>query len=720
MISRELLKKVEKRIDNVSNIRNIGTAAHIDHGKTTLRDNLVAGAGIISEERAGDQLFLDSDVQEKARGITINAASVTMLFEKEKQPYIINLIDTPGHVDFGGDVTRAMRALDGVLILICAIEGLMPQSETVIKQALKEKVRPILFINKVDRLINELLLDAAEIRKRLTKYIEQVNTFIERHDGLQHWKVNLNEGTVLLGSAYHKWALSIPHYKATGFGFQEIINYCRKGQSKELSKIIPLHKIVLDRVIMHVPSPIDARKYRIPNMSKEPQTSKVGQALLSRDPNGPASFFIIKVLAPPKKESYRVGRIFSGTLTKGMVLIEPSTGKKHNIRKIALTIGVEQARVSKAKAGMLVGITGTSANTGETLAEELMCPFEEFAHYSEPVMTYSVGIKDIKDLAKLIDALGEIKRRDPSLETDINEETGEFLLSGMGELHLEITLFRLKNEYNLDIIIKQPKVLYKERPNRIGQEFEGKSPNKHNRLLLRTEVMSDETFEFLKEYRTEGNMKKVEVDMIVKQGKLERDKARRILYQYNGNLFIDQTRSAQRMAEVMESMIMAFKRLCNKGPLRNEKIQKLIVYLTDIDIHVDGVHRGPAQIIPALLSGAYKSLRTGGIKLFEPYQKITLTTPSSLNSQIISWVQQKRGEVLEIERAGGQDIEIKFLAPVAELFGFSSEIRGLTNGRASWDYANAAYYAVPRYLEQDVIAQIRKDKNLKSLKEEEL
>src|SRR5660397_157700 len=180
MVSRQqMVERVTTLMDRPEYIRNIGIVAHIDHGKTTLSDNLLAGAGMISKELAGTQLFMDFDEEEQARGITINAANVSMVHEFHGKEYLINLIDTPGHVDFGGDVTRAMRAVDGAVVLVDAVEGPMPQTETVLRQALRENVKPILFINKVDRLINELKLTPADMQMRLGLVIDKVNKIVK-------------------------------------------------------------------------------------------------------------------------------------------------------------------------------------------------------------------------------------------------------------------------------------------------------------------------------------------------------------------------------------------------------------------------------------------------------------------------------------------------------------------------------------------------------------
>ena len=222
------IKRATEVMHNRERIRNLAIAAHIDHGKTTLSDNLIAGAGMMSEELAGKSRVLDFDDQESARGITINAASASMVHGVDGEDYLINLIDTPGHVDFGGDVTRAMRAVDGCIILTCAVEGAMPQTETVVRQALKEKVRPVLFINKVDRLINELQVTPEDMMARFQKQIIKVNDLIRTFAPEQHksdWQVDVAKGTVAFGSAYHNWGITVPFMQKTGVNFPETVSY---------------------------------------------------------------------------------------------------------------------------------------------------------------------------------------------------------------------------------------------------------------------------------------------------------------------------------------------------------------------------------------------------------------------------------------------------------------------------------------------------------------
>jgi len=241
----ENIAKAMNLMNKLDYIRNIGIAAHIDHGKTTLSDNLLAGCGMMSEELAGKQLVLDYDEQEQARGITINTASASMVHNFEGNEYLVNLLDTPGHVDFGGDVTRAMRAVDGCIVVVCAVEGAMPQTETVIRQALRENVKPVLFINKVDRLINELRVTPEEMQQRFIKIINRFNELLSKlvpEEFKDKWNVKVEDGSVAFGSAYYNWAISAPYMKTTGLSFKDIYEYCKKEEQKTLAKKTPIHR----------------------------------------------------------------------------------------------------------------------------------------------------------------------------------------------------------------------------------------------------------------------------------------------------------------------------------------------------------------------------------------------------------------------------------------------------------------------------------------------
>ena len=261
-----MINKIKELMYEPDYIRNIGIVAHIDHGKTTLSDNLLAGAGMISSELAGDQLYLDFDEQEQARGITIDAANVSMVHKHKDDQYLINLIDTPGHVDFGGDATRHESGGWCCRSCLCC-EGIMPQTETVLRQALKENVKPVLFINKVDRLINELKLDPQELQQRFIKVIANANKLISNmapKELKKEWQVKVEDGSVAFGSAYHNWAINMDIMQKTGINFKDILDYCNNENQKELAQKVPLSEVLLGRVVEHLPIPNKAQPYRVP------------------------------------------------------------------------------------------------------------------------------------------------------------------------------------------------------------------------------------------------------------------------------------------------------------------------------------------------------------------------------------------------------------------------------------------------------------------------
>jgi elongation factor 2 len=715
----ENIKRAQAIMRNPAQIRNIGTAAHIDHGKTTLSDNLIAGAGMMSEDLAGKQLMLDFDEQEQARGITINAANASMVHVFEGKEYLINLIDTPGNVDFGGDVTRAMRALDGVIILVCAVEGIMPQTETVIRQALKERVRPVLFINKVDRLINELKVTPEQMQQRFVQIITEVNRRIMSQMPAplnKEWQVSVQDGTVALGSAFHNWAVSAPYMKKSNTSMRDVYEHCKNGDQKALAKKSPVHEVLLDMAIKHVPNPLEAQKIRIPVIWKGDLESPIGKAMMNCDPNGPTTMMVTKIIMDPHAGEVAVGRLFSGKVVKGMEMYISGMTNTNRVQTVALSVGADRIAVEEMDAGNICAVGGLKdAVAGSTVTTmKDMESFEKITHYSEPVVTVAIEAKHMKDLPKLVEVLRTVAKADPSLSVQINQETGENLLSGMGELHLEITIYRIVNEHKVEIKTSPPIVVYRECVKQKGGPFEGKSPNKHNKFYIEVEPLEQAVYDAIKagDIKTEGKIK--DPKALAKQLQdlgMDRDEARGIVSFKDTNVFMDVTKGIQYLNETLELGKQAFEEAMTVGPLAQEKSMGMKIRLVDAKLHEDGVHRGPAQVIPAVRSGIYGAMCQGERVLMEPIQKIFINVPQDLMGDAVREIQARRGVIEDISQEGEAAV-VSAKAPVAEMFGFASAIRGATQGRALWSTENSGFVRVPTEIQTKVVAEIRKRKGL--------
>ncbi|CAG0952965.1 partial Elongation factor G, partial [Methanosarcinales archaeon] len=422
---KKMVEHVTELMDKPEFIRNIGTVAHIDHGKTTFSDNLLAGAGMISSELAGEQLFMDFDEEEQRRGITIDSATVSMVHQYEGQDYLINLIDTPGHVDFGGDVTRAMRAVDGAVVLVDAVEGPMPQTETVLRQALRENVTPILFINKVDRLINEIKLTPADMQMRLGLVIDKVNKIVKglKPNDYDRLKLDPTVGKVAFGSALNNWAISIPYMKKTGIGFKEIIELCQAEKQNELAIKCPLHVVMNDMIIKFLPSPVKAQQERIKVIWHGDKESDIGKSMINVDRGGKIALMITDITTDPHAGEVASGRLFSGTLERGKEVFISGMPNANRIQSVGLFMGPERIECEKIPAGNIVAVTGlTDAIVGSTASsDKSMTPFESIRHVSEPVMTVAVEAKHMKDLPKLVEVLRQVAKEDPTLKVMINQ-----------------------------------------------------------------------------------------------------------------------------------------------------------------------------------------------------------------------------------------------------------------------------------------------------------
>jgi len=715
----KMVDRVVTQMKNPENIRNIAICAHIDHGKTTFSDNLLAGAGMMSEELAGKACQLDFHTDEQERGITIDSAAVSMVHRVGDQDHLINLIDTPGHVDFGGDVTRAMRAVDGAIVLCCASEGIMPQTETVLRQALRERVKPILFINKVDRLIKELKLTPEAMQERFVKIIASVNKLIrdiaEKEYG-EKWKVNVMDGSVCFGSAFHNWALSVGYMKKKGITFKDIIDAYENNTWKELGKKAPLHEVVLDAVITHLPSPLIASVYRIPKIWHGDIESELGQGLIHSDPLGPLSFVVIKVVIDPQAGEISMGRLYSGTMKRGETGHLNIAKKDARIQQVYIYNGSKKEIVDNVPAGNIIGVSGLKdAYPGETVTIGPQEPFEKLSNIFDPVITKAIEAKKPSDLPKLIDVLVQVSKEDPSIQIEINQETGEHLMSGMGELHLEIIEERIRKEKGVEIQTSPPIVTYRETIVKTNPApFEGKSPNKHNKFYFTVQPMPEELKNAIKEGRLhDGRIKKNERELwdALTEAGMDSKVTKKVREILNGNMLIDGTRGIVHINEVIEMVMDMFEDVMKLGPIAREPCTNVLVTLNDVKLHEDAIHRGPAQVYPAVREGIRGAMNEARPLLYEPIQTLRFEAPVEFMGEISKLISNKRGQLLDMQQEGAM-ITVLGKMPVGEMFGLASELRSATGGRGSSSLVDQNFEKLPEELQAKIISQIRSRKGL--------
>jgi len=717
----KMVDRVKEAMKKPENIRNIAICAHIDHGKTTFSDNLLAGAGMMSEDLAGKACVLDFHDDEAERGITIDSAAVSMVHTLEGQDYLINLIDTPGHVDFGGDVTRAMRAVDGAVVLCCAVEGMMPQTETVLRQALKERVKPILFINKVDRLIKELKLTPEAMQQRFIGIITEVNEKIRgiaEEQYADQLVVNVADGSVCFGSAFHNWGLSVPYMKKHGISFKDIIDAYENETWKDLRKKAPIHEVVLNAVVKHHPDPGKAAKYRIPKIWHGDLESPLGQSLINCDPKGELAFVITKVVVDPQAGEIACGRLFGGTMKKGLEAYLNRAKKNVRTQQVYIYNGAKKEIVEEVPAGNIIGLGGLKDGyPGETVTIGEQEPFEQISHLFDPVITKAIEAKKPSDLPKLIDVLIQVSKEDPSIKIEINNETGEHLISGMGELHLEIIENRIIKEKGVEVTTTPPVVVYRETVTRKSPEpQEGKSPNKHNRLYFTVEPMTPELKLAMKDKKIPMmRVKKKDENLwaALAEAGMDTKDTRNVKNIFNNNMFIDDTRGIVQINEIIELVNDMFDNVMQTGPVANEPVTNVIVRLVDAKLHEDAIHRGPAQMYPAVREGIRAAFAVSGPVLFEPVQTLRFEAPMEYMGEISKLISNKRGQLLDMQQEANS-VTVIGRMPVGEMFGMSGDLRSATGGRGSSFVVDQNFEMLPYELQPRVIKQIRDRKGLKN------
>ena len=646
-----------------ANIRNMSVIAHVDHGKSTLTDSLIAKAGIIAGEAAGDARTTDTRKDEQERGITIKSTGVSLYFESdiviegEMKGYLINLIDSPGHVDFSSEVTAALRVTDGALVVVDYVEGVSVQTETVLRQALAEKIKPVLMINKIDRGILELQVDGETMYNKFQRVIENVNVIIstyECEDMGEGQQIDPKQGTAAMGSALFGWAFTLTNFAkvyAKKFGIarekmmeklwgdeyfdtkakkwknhaaaddggvlkrafvafmmEPVIRLCRATMNGEMEKVdkmlinlditlkseerglqgkllmknvfqkwINAAEALLEMIILKLPSPIKAQKYRAAYLYEGPQGDATYNSIVNCDKDGPLCIFISKMVPTNDKgRFYAFGRVFAGTVSTGQkVRIQgpnyvPGSKNDLNVKNIQRTVIMMAGKVEAVPdvpCGNTVGLIGVD----QYLLKQGTITSEEDAHnirvmkYSvSPVVRVAVDVKNAADLPKLVEGLKKLSKSDP-LVLCYTEESGEHIIAGCGELHLEICLKDLIEEYaKCDLKQGDPVVTYKETITaESSQMCLSKSPNKHNRLFLKGEPLADELCDLIE---TEELGPKAETKEMAKRlvEDFEWDKSDALkIWCYgpdnNGpNMVVDTAKGVQFLNEIKDSVEAAF------------------------------------------------------------------------------------------------------------------------------------------------------------------
>ncbi|MBC8156815.1 elongation factor EF-2 [Armatimonadetes bacterium] len=706
-------------IGNKDQIRNFGVIAHVDHGKTTMSDSLLAASGIISPSVAGQALALDSMKLEQNRQMTIRGANVTLYYELGGKEYVINMIDTPGHIDFTGRVTRALRAIDGVVVVSDSVEGIMTQTETVTRQALEERVRPVLYINKIDRLVKELRLDAPAMQKWLSNIIAEFNKLVDIYaepELKEKWKVSIQANSVAFGSAKDRWGFNYNIAQRNGVGFKDVYDaYNSDDQTliKALSEKAPLHEAVLGMVVQHHPPPHVAQRYRIPKIWPGDLDSDIGKSLMSCDDKGPILMMVTTINVDPQAGRIATGRLFSGTIKDGDEVYLIDGKRMGKVQSVNIYMGNTREVVNMLPAGNIPALLGIDhAIAGETFSSVKDVPaFESIKYVSEPVVTIAIEPKHPKDLPKLVEALRRITVEDPNLIVKINEETGETLLSGMGVLHLEIAT-SLILETGLEITTTQPLINYRETIRNSAGPIMSKSPNKHNKIFMRIEPLGEEIIELIKNGHIHEDLDKKQMAKILREKGWSADEAKSVAaVDVSGNILLDQTKGVQFIQESLDSIRSGFDDVIHSGPLAHETLRGVKFVLHHFVPHEDPAHRGLAQLMPATRRAMLGSMLLADPALLEPILGMEIKCPQEQIGTVAGILSGKRGKLLNVEQKGVITI-IQGEVPASETFDLSEVMRGGTAGKALWNTYFKNWQIVPQSIFKTLVNETRKRKGL--------
>jgi len=847
-------------MDYKHNLRNMSVIAHVDHGKSTLTDSLVCKAGIISAKHAGTARYTDTRADEQERGITIKSTGISMFFEYDlaaqslvksdiktaddgsatavdigNKSFLINLIDSPGHVDFSAEVTAALRVTDGALVVVDCIEGVAVQTGTVLRQAMAERVKPVLMVNKVDRALLELQLTGEEIYQNMVKAIENVNVIIESYKfGDFNWQVEPVLGTVAFGSGLHQWGFTLKTFAAfyaakfnstvekmseklwgdwvfvtadgkskwitsntvnTNRGvdrdsgskrafvafimdpiigmFQAVMNneLNKKGVPKAfnmaenvgvtlseevkksltgkallkyiMQKWIPAADAILEMIVIHLPSPAVAQAYRVDTLYDGPLDDEAATAIRTCDTSegAPLMMYISKMIPGADNRFTAFGRVFSGKIGTGQKvrILGPNytPGKKtdlfsKSIQRVVIMMGRYTETVADIPAGNTCGLIGVDAylvKSGTITTSETACCIKTLKFAVSPVVRVAVAVKNSADLPKLVEGLKKLSKSDPMVRCETTE-AGEHIIAGCGELHLEICLKDLQEDFmkGAPLTITPPVVTYCETITTESPEVLSKSANKHNRLFCTVQPLSEEICALFDDETVGPNMETKDRSKILREhpafGWEEASTPQKIWCFGNDligpNVMSERTVGVAYLTEIRDSVVGGFKLACFEGPMCEEKVRGMKMWLNDVTLHADAIHRGMGQITPTTKRVTYAGMYLANPCLYEPIFLVNITCPTNLVGSIYNVMSMRRGSVIdEGEGMAGGVANMKAYLPVAESFGFSQALAEATSGAAfsqlmfdHWQFLDGGDFKDPESRVGKVVNAIRVRKGL--------
>ena len=710
-------EQVMKIIADKNKIRNFGVIAHVDHGKTTMSDSLLAHSGIISPSSAGSALAMDSMKAEQERGITIVQANVTLHYQEGENDYVINMIDTPGHVDFSGRVIRSLRAIDGAVVVCDAVEGIMTQTETVTRMSLEERVRPVLYINKIDRLIKELRLTPEKMQETLASVVANFNQLIDKYaedEYKEKWKVSIQDGSVTFGSAKDRWAINVDTMQKKGVTFKDVIDaYSDAGKVEELVEKAPLADAVLGMVVKHHPPPHVAQKYRIPKIWKGDLESDIGKSILNCDDDGPTVMMIVNMTIDPAAGPVAIGRLFSGKIKDGQTINIIDTKREGRVQSVNFFMSNVREQVGELSAGNIPALLGlTEARAGQTLSTiKDTAVFEASKYVSEPVVQMAIEPKHPKDLPKLVETLRKLTIEDPNLVIKIDEESGETIMAGMGVLHLDVAVNLIKDA-KVDIITSEPLINYRETIAGTCEPIMAKSPNRHNKLFMKVEPLEPELAEMCRNGTLSEMKDKKEMATILREHGWDTDTSKKVMrFDSRGNVMINGTKGVQFIDESTDSILSGFDEVMREGGLTKEQVRNCKFTFTHFVPHEDTAHRGLSQLGPASRRACLGAFLSAEPMLLEPMLAIEVRVPTDLIGDVASVLQAKRGKVIDMQQKGATSIVIGEV-PASETFDLSEKMRGQTAGKAMWNSHFKEWTPIPKSIGATLLQEIRKRKGL--------